>query len=292
MTPAKDSQKTLIGALVLALVVGMVGAMVGTRISSKGPSGVYEVSAVFNKADGIGLRSEVRLAGVRVGEVVGYRLDDHYRAVVTMQLDLKHELPDDTAAAILTTGLFGGKYIELSTGGGMYGTIPSGESLDMTQDSLLLEDLLEQIVALAKTRRGLDPTLPAMDQIGKHAPAAALPAKAPAAAAPALVPGTAPGVHPATGATPAAPTAEPVGTAAPTAPPSAPASGGPAGSASTTVSPPPTNPSASPSPDPIRTPDAAPSSVPPAGPEAQDRAAPNSSPARTPGSAPDQTPGN
>lgn len=164
MSPQLDRQKTVIGGLVILLVLGLVVSMAMTRMIARTPKGVYDVVALFNQADGIGLHSEVRLSGIPIGQVVDYQLDPQFRAVVTLRLDLANELPDDTSAAIQTEGLFGAKYIELTTAGGGLGTIPSGERLDYTQDSVILESLLEKIVALAKIRRGLDPNLPAAEQ--------------------------------------------------------------------------------------------------------------------------------
>ncbi len=156
--------ETLIGAAVLMVgVLVMVWASVG-RPALEGADGVYMVSAVFNRADGVGVGSEVRLAGLPIGKVVGHRLDDSYRAVVSMRLDLDIELPDDTAALIQTDGLLGAKYIELSTGGAGYGTVPSGGQLLYSQDSVIIEDLLAKIVAMAKRRRGIDPDAPALEQ--------------------------------------------------------------------------------------------------------------------------------
>lgn len=176
MSPRLDRQKTLIGGLVILVLLALVVSMAMTRMIAKTPKGVYEVVALFNQADGIGLRSQVRLSGIPVGQVVGYQLDPQFRAVVTLRLDLTTELPDDTSASIQTEGLFGAKYIELTTGGGGFGPIPSGERLDYTQDSVILESLLEKIVALAKIRRGLDPNLPAAGQKQKSSPPVSPPA--------------------------------------------------------------------------------------------------------------------
>lgn len=165
MPSRSRSRETLIGAVVVAAGALLVVATTINRHEGAVPSGLYEVTALFNRADGIGVGSEVRLAGIPVGKVVGHTLADGYRALVTMRLDVTEDLPDDTAAVIHTEGFLGGKYIELRTGGGGMGTIPSGERLDYTQDSVVMEDLLAKVVAMAKTRRGLDPNRPAAPQV-------------------------------------------------------------------------------------------------------------------------------
>jgi phospholipid/cholesterol/gamma-HCH transport system substrate-binding protein len=160
-----DRAETLIGAVVVLVGVAIMAATSINRHDTSAPEGAYQVDAVFNRADGIGVGSEVRVAGIPVGQVVQHTLDDEYRAVVTMRMDLGGaELSDDAAAKIQTDGLLGSKYIEVVTAGGGYGTIPSGERLDFTQDSVIIEDLLSKIVAMAKVKRGLDPNIPASEQ--------------------------------------------------------------------------------------------------------------------------------
>ncbi|MCF8480279.1 MAG: MlaD family protein [Rhodospirillum sp.] len=160
-----DRAETLIGAIVVLVGTALLAATSINRHDTETPEGAYQVEAVFNRADGIGVGSEVRVAGIPVGRVVNHTLDDEYRAVVTMRLDLGgEELSSDAAAKIQTDGLLGSKYIEVVTSGGGYGTIPSGERLDFTQDSVIFEDLLSKIVAMAKVKRGLDPNIPASEQ--------------------------------------------------------------------------------------------------------------------------------
>jgi len=122
-------------------------------------NGAYDLHAVFTQADGIGLDTEVRIAGLPFGKVVDMQLDEHYRAVVTLRVPGGVPLPEDSAAMILTEGLLGAKFIELEPGGAMDSLDP-GDTLDYTQDSLIIEDLLAKIVARAKQQRGLDPSEP------------------------------------------------------------------------------------------------------------------------------------
>ncbi|MBK1665254.1 hypothetical protein CKO38_17105 [Rhodospirillum rubrum] len=157
-------RETLIGGAVVLLGVALLAATSINRHDASGQAGTYQVEAVFNRTDGIGIGSPVRLAGIPIGRIVGHTLDPQYRAIVTMSLNLPNELPDDTAAKIQTDGLLGSKYIELVSLGGGYGTIPSGGRLDYSQDSVIIEDLLVKIVAMAKIKRGLDPDIPAAEQ--------------------------------------------------------------------------------------------------------------------------------
>lgn len=126
--------ESLIGALVL-LVAGWFLLFAYERTDGA-VSGGYELVARFDQIDGIGVGSDVRLAGIKVGSVTASRLDvDTYQAVVRFSVDSGVELPVDTAAAVAQEGLLGGKYLSLLPGG-MDDMLADGDEIEETQDSL------------------------------------------------------------------------------------------------------------------------------------------------------------
>lgn len=87
-----------------------------------------------------------------VGKVSTLDLGDHYTAVVMMRIDNPIKVPNDTSAAIHTDGLFGRKYITLEPGGDEE-YLGTGDEITMTQDSVVVQDLLELIIGEAKAKR-------------------------------------------------------------------------------------------------------------------------------------------
>ncbi len=78
----------------------------------------YEVSADFERVDGIRQGGDVRISGIKVGSIMSERLDPKtFLAVVTMSIEPSIKLPDDTVAEILSAGLLGDKYMSLVPGG-------------------------------------------------------------------------------------------------------------------------------------------------------------------------------
>ena len=59
--------ETIIGALVIAVAVGFL-AFVATRTGTGSLSG-YEINARLPKVDGLGVGTDVRLAGIKIGTV-------------------------------------------------------------------------------------------------------------------------------------------------------------------------------------------------------------------------------
>jgi len=116
--------ETLVGALVVAVAAVFLwfALAVGGDAETKGDQ--YSVLARFNNVSGISRGSDVRIAGVKAGVVKSIEGDPtRFEAVLTLSLDKKWELPEDTDARISTDGLLGGAYIGLEPGGG-FDTIP------------------------------------------------------------------------------------------------------------------------------------------------------------------------
>ena len=112
------------------------------------------VYAIYNKADGLSVGSEVRLAGINVGRISDIQLDEFYRVKATFSLDANLKLPTDSAAMIETDGLIGSKYIELLPGGEL-DIMQNGDYFLYTQDVLLLDELLERFLTIMRTKKGI-----------------------------------------------------------------------------------------------------------------------------------------
>ena len=132
--------ETLLGAVVLAVAIGFV-VFAYTRSGVATVSG-YEVSAAFNRVDGIANGSDVRIGGIKVGSVIERTLEpETFRAVLRMSIDETVELPTDSSAAVVSDGLLGGKFIDLQPGAEET-PIKDGGRIAYTQSSLLLEELI------------------------------------------------------------------------------------------------------------------------------------------------------
>jgi phospholipid/cholesterol/gamma-HCH transport system substrate-binding protein len=88
------------------------------------------------------------MAGVRIGRVKSISFDNQaLQAVVTMRIESRHDtLPKDTSASIYTAGLLGEKYVGLEPGGDEK-SLKQGDVVKLTQDSLVLEKLIGQLVS-------------------------------------------------------------------------------------------------------------------------------------------------
>jgi phospholipid/cholesterol/gamma-HCH transport system substrate-binding protein len=151
-----EHKEVYIGAVTVALLVGVLGVMNQSQmLSSKVEDTHKRIIAKFNKVDGLSEGSDVRMGGIRVGRVTNMDLDSKFRAVVTMYVDSQFPYTLDTSAAIHTDGLFGVKFIVLEPGA-EEAVLSSGDEISLTQDAVVVGDLLELIISegnVAKAKR-------------------------------------------------------------------------------------------------------------------------------------------
>ena len=140
----KNIVETILGAVVL-LVAGLFLAFFYKTTDIR-PSSGYVVTAAFSKIDGLDSGSIVRISGVKVGQVLDFRLDpENFRAIVRMNIQDDIKLPRDTAAVIASSGLLDGKFMSLEPGADEAFLQP-GDQIEFTQSTPGLEQLLGQVI--------------------------------------------------------------------------------------------------------------------------------------------------
>lgn len=140
-----NSTEIAVGGLVLATAIGfMVYAAQAVGIGGVGDS--YELRASFRSVDGIRVGTDVRMAGVTVGEVTAVEFNPAtYMADTRFTMRQGVELPDDSIALISSEGLLGGNFLEVTPGGSPFNLEPGAEIND-TQGSVSLTGLLMKFV--------------------------------------------------------------------------------------------------------------------------------------------------
>ena len=106
----------------------------------------YTVTARFDNIGGLKPDAPVKSAGVVVGRVTSITFDNRtFQADVSMAIKQGYEFPTDTSAKILTAGLLGDQYIDLSPGGSDK-NLANGGVIRSTQSAVVLENLIGQFL--------------------------------------------------------------------------------------------------------------------------------------------------
>ena len=138
--------EVIVGGAVLACAIAFgVYASQSTGLSQSGAG--YELGASFRSLEGVGVGTDVRLAGVKIGTVTGVTLNsDTYRADTRFSVADGILIPDDSAAVISSEGLLGGNFVEVMPGGSPF-YFEAGDEITDTQGAVSLISLLLKFVS-------------------------------------------------------------------------------------------------------------------------------------------------
>lgn len=114
----KNPVENLIGIGVIFLAFWFLSyAIIKIDFSSNKKKGGYEIEATFSRVGGINEGSDVRINGIKVGNVVGMSLDDKtYRAVLRLSIRNGVKIPDDSKVVIASDGVVGSNYVSVNLG--------------------------------------------------------------------------------------------------------------------------------------------------------------------------------
>jgi phospholipid/cholesterol/gamma-HCH transport system substrate-binding protein len=141
----KRSTLEIVMGLVVLIGAGIFSVLVYQASDIKSADG-YLLHAEFGTTGGLSIGDEVRLSGIKVGQIVGQSLDPvTYAARIDMSIDETVQLPSDSSARITAASLLGGNFLELLPGAGE-DVMPEGTIIFDTRDPVSLSDLLGKIV--------------------------------------------------------------------------------------------------------------------------------------------------
>ena len=141
---SKNMVESIIGALVLIVAGGFFWFTYD--LTEMGTVEGYELVAIFDSADGLDVGSDVKISGIKVGTVIGQSLNNEtFEAVVHFTIKSGLKLTTDSSATIASEGLLGSNYLAITTGA-MDEFLEAGDSIEFTQGSVSLMDLIGQAI--------------------------------------------------------------------------------------------------------------------------------------------------
>ncbi len=143
---SENKLEIAVGGAVLAAAIGFA-VYAGQVAGLSGASDSYPLAASFRSLEGVGVGTDVRLAGVKVGTVTEVSLNpETFRADTVVAVDRGIEIPDDSAIIISSEGLLGGNFVEIMPGGSPF-TFEEGDEITDTQGAVSLISLLLKFVS-------------------------------------------------------------------------------------------------------------------------------------------------
>jgi phospholipid/cholesterol/gamma-HCH transport system substrate-binding protein len=174
----RNAIEPILGALVLVAAVAFL-VFAYNRAGNR-TFGGYPLTARFSSVDGLETGGDIRIGGVKVGQVSAITIDPAtYLAQVSLNVAPNVKLPTDTVASIASDGLLGGKYVGLLPGSSD-DMLKPGARITRTEASVSLENLIGQFIYSStgsSSKSGSDAGTPGAPPAGaKPAGASAAPA--------------------------------------------------------------------------------------------------------------------
>jgi phospholipid/cholesterol/gamma-HCH transport system substrate-binding protein len=127
--------KLLVFAAVTILLTGYLAHTLGPLWTVAGT----EYKARFTDVTGVLAGDDVRIAGVRVGQVTGIRVVGDTQAELTFKVTEPAALPRSVHATIRYRNLIGQRYVALTEGPGGAGTLPAHGTIPLSQTTPALD---------------------------------------------------------------------------------------------------------------------------------------------------------
>jgi len=125
----------------------MLGKFFGAGGVADNLGGSYVVKGRFTNVGALSVGAPVKMAGVAIGTVQSITADPvKLDAEVTLAIDKRYDqIPDDSAAAVFTSGLIGTQYVAIQPGGSP-DMLKNGDELVLTQSAMQIEDLIGKLL--------------------------------------------------------------------------------------------------------------------------------------------------
>lgn len=123
----------LVKLVVFMIVTSILTLFLAATIGNITFGGKTTYKALFSDVTGLLAGNDVRLAGVRVGQVTGIELADRKLAKVTFTLDQKRQIPESAILRLRYRNLVGERYLAVTEGPGSAEMLKPGSTVPLTQ---------------------------------------------------------------------------------------------------------------------------------------------------------------
>lgn len=129
----------LVKLIAFAVVTILATALLATTIANSSFRAADEYHAVFSDATGVLEGDDVRIAGVRVGEVREVEVYKRTKARVTFTVDRARDIPESTQVSVRWRNLIGQRYLALAEGVGSERALREGGTIPVSQTAPALD---------------------------------------------------------------------------------------------------------------------------------------------------------
>ena len=102
----------------LILIISIISIFYySSKINLLNNTETFQINSSFFNIGNMNMGNDVKINGVKVGEVLNIKLDQEtYMAIITSSIDKSIQIPDDSVFKISNNGFIGSSYLEIQLG--------------------------------------------------------------------------------------------------------------------------------------------------------------------------------
>lgn len=129
----------LIKGLIFIVITTLATVLLAVSITNTGLGDAKTYSAKFLDATSLNVGDDVRISGVRVGQIEELEIADHSIARIKFSLDTQRRIPADVSAVIKYRNMVGQRYIALERGKGTTELLEPGDEIPLERTTPALD---------------------------------------------------------------------------------------------------------------------------------------------------------
>ena len=112
----KINTEFVIGLLIIIISIISI-FYYSSKINLLNNTETFQINSSFFNIGNMNIGNDVKINGVKVGEVLNIKLDQEtYMAIITSSVDKSIQIPDDSVFKISNNGFIGSSYLEIQLG--------------------------------------------------------------------------------------------------------------------------------------------------------------------------------
>ena len=102
----------------LILIISIISIFYySSKLNLLNKTETFQINSSFFNIGNMNIGNDVKINGVKVGEVLNIKLDQEtYMAIITSSVDKSIQIPDDSVFKISNNGFIGSSYLEIQLG--------------------------------------------------------------------------------------------------------------------------------------------------------------------------------
>ncbi len=131
----------------LILIISLISIIYySSKINILNKVDTFQVNSSFFDIGNINIGNDVKIKGVKIGEVSGISLDqENFMAIITSSIDQSIKIPNDSIFKISNNGFIGSPYIEIELGVSEE-SLKSNDYTNNNIDAVSLEEIINNFI--------------------------------------------------------------------------------------------------------------------------------------------------